>query len=513
MTKNDLAKGIAKSIRAGIEKYQSTIKKNIDTENEGLKKLEKTIGQVPADQSGAGTDVSAGGPMISVPNVQKKELKKEALPGSEAGGSATQSSMSSPLNSDGLNASEKEMNKDELVNKAITCPACGGPSQVLGSLDNLIHTICNTCHLPAAHQNDGSLVKKAGASNTIASTNPASLIRGKPATQIPGTKERQYSGASTVRGTPAINIPGTQANKWKTGREDAAKEKRLAANAPKLTHSPMPVSVGKTPPRIPGRTPPKLSVVDKILSRKELDKKEIEVGTVEIKAKEGSKLPPENPKEIKAEGSGGKIAKYKDLNKGAIADMVSQFRTRNGISKEIAKEMGLPKEMPPAAEKVDPPHNPGYKDESIKKDDSLKKDEEDIKGILHPVNSWTFKQSEIKEGSSPEFTVSPVDPTHGEPKKFNSSKEAHGFMKQKPYHTQLWKDNGNFKKMLYTRVPSGKYINNGTDEHYNFYNKSKNVEKGESLAAKPVMKSPSSAPAGKASASAPATMPATKPAL
>jgi hypothetical protein len=364
MTKNELAKGLANSIKAGIEKYQNTLKKTIEKENKGLEKLHKTIGQVDPGVSGAGTLAGANTPMVSVPTIMKN-----AMPGGEAGGSVVSSSMSSPDNSDGLKASEKEMCKDEFVNKALSCPACGGPSEPLMELDGLMHSLCKNCGLPAAHPTDSGLIKK--------SVTPV----------IPAVSSAKPSGAS-IRGTAAHLIPGTQAYKQRMAKEDAAKGKRLAADAPKLSHSPMPISVPST---IPGKTPPKVSVVDKILSRKELDKGELEkvtppgeeklvhklkdeygtdkegkgkayatawkihneknvekkeieipVGTVGIKANEGAKLPPKKLKEIKAPGSGGQITRVGDLNKGAIADMVAQARQKYGLSGQKLPGSGVP---------------------------------------------------------------------------------------------------------------------------------------------------------------------------
>ena len=146
MERKDFNASLAKSIKAGIDKYQATIVKNNLKEQNGLAKLEKTLGGQDPALTGAGGNLSAGSAMTEVPNLARAEKcgpkipkvmkKMGVLPGVEGGGTFDGNSMSSPNNSDGLKASEKKMAKEEISPiKEVPMTRLVMPEKVKGAKD------------------------------------------------------------------------------------------------------------------------------------------------------------------------------------------------------------------------------------------------------------------------------------------------------------------------------------------------------------------------------------------
>lgn len=147
-SKKQIALGLAKAIKEGIDKYQKIIKANNDKEQAGLAKLEKTIGQVDPAASGAGTDVSAGSGTVAVPNnlgkgekpsSKEKDVKKGILP--ETGSPGTPGGVG-----DMNNNLDAGFGKGELDTSGIGCPGCGSTTvMMLGALGGNNHLLCSSC--------------------------------------------------------------------------------------------------------------------------------------------------------------------------------------------------------------------------------------------------------------------------------------------------------------------------------------------------------------------------------
>lgn len=315
-TKSEIRFSLAKAIKDAIEIHEQNIAKNNAKEAAGLDKLTKNgANQVDPALSGAGTEISAGAPMTDVPNTMKAEV---ACSGSKVEKGAL------PMDG-GMDKAEEDFDNDQ----AQPCLACNGPLMELGTLGNMVHSVCRNCGMPHTHPREEN-------QEAIANAPAEGMMKGSLETANKAKEAPLRQKVSQTEGWMS------QAYKLPFGR----------------TQSSMLVHAGTALDTARGE----LKTVSDRNKRAEYEASKVEkaeippVQSAPEKSLPGTKEPPEKGgKAIEAEGSGGDVSKAKTLTKGAIETMVRQAKARAGIpAHQDVPVKGFP-HIPAKTNQVAPP--------------------------------------------------------------------------------------------------------------------------------------------------------------
>jgi hypothetical protein len=327
---------LAKSIRAGISKYQDILAKNQAKEKNGLEKLNKTLGGNDPALTGAGGNLSAGSATTEVPNLARAEYKVKKGPGERTFGdgmrvehSNPSSKGKSPFNfsvygrSDEAIASSKKKNtraeyeaskveKGELGMDA-GCP-CGGSAMSMGIHSGQSHTMCSGC---------GAI------GTTPQEENTAAMAGGDP------TVAKGEKVSDSKRGEEP-NTASTYKDKAKV------KNKRAEYEASKVEKAEPLATVRTTTAKgISGLPAPKSKMVVKAETNPNTKQADM-VGTVEAKNVKGAKDGSESVPEAKKTDGSGDVSKGK-IEKGALVDYVKAASAKAGVSAGKVLSHGDPK--------------------------------------------------------------------------------------------------------------------------------------------------------------------------
>lgn len=185
MTKKDLNQRLVKAIKDGIAKYQTTIAKNNAKEQNGLAKLNKTVGGQDPALTGSGGDLGGNSSQSEVPNLMQTEPSPDK-----------------------------------------TCRMCSGNLAPIGVLGEVLHSICKMCGSHDTKHKAPEAVAKA----ELAKDENSRKIRGLPAEQL---KQRISIPKSPVTpGLVKVAPPGEEKLvhelKDEYGHDKKGKEKAFA---------------------------------------------------------------------------------------------------------------------------------------------------------------------------------------------------------------------------------------------------------------------------------------------
>ena len=469
---------LAKAIKDGIAKSQAVIAKHNAKEQNGLAKLNKTLGQNDPALTGAGGELSAGSAMTGVPNLARNEYKpkigrgedkgisyrnlfllypsslaakknntraeyeaqkieKGVLP--EGGGPGVPGGISDMNNNAdaGFGASEKKMSKGELDGDVGSCSMCMGPLHALGTLGNLLHVVCRNCGTMSSVSQPREENTEAKESEAVDPTvSKAELARSEYKPKIGRGEDKGISYRNLF-----LRYPSSEAAKKNNTRAEYEAQKIEKGE-----------SCASTP-----------------MKKEEISNTGKEVpmtNTIAPEKVKGAKTGTETiPDAIKTDGSGditkGKVAK------GALVEHVKNAAKKAGVPVKDVLGYKVPKTL----QTVSPPHNPNFNkgalDGGVAREPAIKTGRPVIpvaKAEKHPCTCWHCKS--WPGGAST-------------PSVYAEAKTGH----KKPFSTKAAKA----------------FVHKERNDKRAEYEASK-VEKAESPAAKPIAKSPASGSAAKVSA-------------
>jgi hypothetical protein len=494
---------LAKAIKDGIAKSQAVIAKHNAKEQNGLAKLNKTLGQNDPALTGAGGELSAGSAMTGVPNLARNEYKpkigrgedkgiswrnlfllypsslaakknntraeyeaqkieKGVLP--EGGGPGVPGGISDMNNNAdaGFGASEKKMSKGELDGDVGSCSMCMGPLHALGTLGNLLHVVCRNCGTMSSVSQPREENTEAKESEAVDPTvSKAELAKVCP----PGEKkltdklkdEYGHSGAGEGK---AI------ATAWKIHDKKVEKGESCASTPMKKEEI---SNTGKEVPMTNTIAPEKV--------------KGAKTGTETI------------PDAIKTDGSGditkGKVAK------GALVEHVKNAAKKAGVPVKDVLGYKVPKTL----QTVSPPHNPNFNkgalDGGVAREPAIKTGRPVIPGKFPPkIGGGVQTQvAAVKKPLIPMVNTGVVAKAEKHPCTCWHCKSWPGGASTPSVYAEA---KTGHKKPFSTKAAKA-FVHKERNDKRAEYEASK-VEKAESPAAKPIAKSPASGSAAKVSA-------------
>ena len=304
MNRKELCLQLAAAIKKGIGLHQETIAKHQAKESTGLGKLAKTIGGAPVNQTGAGTQISAGSGVTEVPN-----LMRGVLP--EGGGQGVPGGVG-----------DMTTNADAGFGKAALtisgCNGCGGRLEALGVLGGLSHMLCSGC---------GSMTSTPVQENTEAKMGGDPTVAKGELKEVPDYKlvqEKKSPGAKDG------SEPIPEATKT-DGSGDITKGKMAKATIP---------MVG---------TKPRLSNALKNAVAKYNTNRNANTAAVNVHQNDGVLSVNKSPSTIPA-------VKIAPMGKGALTDRVQLAAAKAGVN---SKEIGI-NSFPKKPESVKPYPNPTF---------------------------------------------------------------------------------------------------------------------------------------------------------
>ena len=314
MQTKDFKSLLAKSIQAGIAKSKSVITKNNAKEQNGFKKLNKTLGQIPSDQTGAGTDLPAGTGTTGVPmnmaEVRPKDVEKANL--------------RAEFEANKVEKGELGMGKTNIAN----C-GCGWMATVLGKVGDTTHLLCTKCGNHSTSKDsagqDGSKVAK---SETSGSKKKSSVVRLPDGSGFfTGTVKKTELTKTTPPGEEKL----VHKLKEEYGTDKAGKEKAYAT-AWAIKNG----TVNKSEPNPNTKKAPM-------------------IGTVEAEPVKGAKDGSEPIPEAKKTDSSGDISKGK-IEKGAMVDHIKAASKKAGVN--VKDVLGY--KPPKTSQAVSPTPTPNF---------------------------------------------------------------------------------------------------------------------------------------------------------
>ena len=323
MQTKDFNSLLAKSIQAGIAKSKSVITKNNAKEQNGFKKLNKTLGQIPSDQTGAGTDLPAGTGTTGVPMNMAERPGEDAVsnrvtniatmrgikktpftvPDKDKRSAAKKANLRAEFEANKVEKGELGMGKTNIAN----C-GCGWMATVLGKVGDTTHLLCTKCGNHSTSKDsagqDGSKVAKS---------------------------ETSVKKTELTKTTPPGEEKLVHKLKEEYGTDKAGKEKAYAT-AWAIKNG----TVNKSEPNPNTKKAPM-------------------IGTVEAEPVKGAKDGSEPIPEAKKTDSSGDISKGK-IEKGAMVDHIKAASKKAGVN--VKDVLGY--KPPKTSQAVSPTPTPNF---------------------------------------------------------------------------------------------------------------------------------------------------------